>query len=98
MRHTTIESLEARVLMARISGIDVSHFQGTINWSSVAAAGKQFAFAKATEGVTYVDPTVGTNTAGARAAGLLVGVYHFAHPDTNTAAAEAQHFLTAAAN
>jgi GH25 family lysozyme M1 (1,4-beta-N-acetylmuramidase) len=91
------ESLESRVLMARVPGIDVSHWQGTINWSSVAAAGKQFAFTKATEGTTYVDPTVGTNTSGAQGAGVLVGVYHFAHPDTDTAAAEAQHFIAAAA-
>jgi GH25 family lysozyme M1 (1,4-beta-N-acetylmuramidase) len=98
MHRNVIESLESRVLMARTAGIDVSHWQGTINWSSVAAAGKQFAFQKATEGTTYVDPTVGTNTSGAKNAGLLVGVYHFAHPDTNTAAAEAQHFLGAAAS
>jgi GH25 family lysozyme M1 (1,4-beta-N-acetylmuramidase) len=93
-----LEQLESRVLMARVPGIDVSHWQGTINWSSVAAAGKQFVFTKATEGTDYVDPTVAANTSGARAAGLLAGVYHFAHPDTNTASAEAQHFLSAAAN
>src|SRR5512132_983163 len=59
------EVLEKRLLMSRVQGIDVSHWQGTINWASVAGAGKEFAFCKATEGINYVDPTVGTNTAGA---------------------------------
>ncbi|HTL31434.1 MAG TPA: glycoside hydrolase family 25 protein, partial [Tepidisphaeraceae bacterium] len=95
---TNIESLESRLLFARTLGIDVSHYQGTINWASVAADGKKFAFQKATEGISYVDPTVGTNTSGAKANGILVGVYHFAHPDTDTAASEAAHFLSGAAN
>ncbi|MEA2710135.1 MAG: lysozyme [Phycisphaerales bacterium] len=88
-----IETLEKRLLMARVAGIDVSHWQGTINWANVAAAGKEFVFHKATEGIDYVDPTAATNNAGAAAAGMLVGVYHFAHPDTNSAAAEANWFI-----
>ena len=36
-------------------GPDVSHYQGTINWASVKAAGVGFAIAKATEGSGYVD-------------------------------------------
>ena len=91
--HQLIETLENRLLMARVAGIDVSHWQGTINWASVAASGKEFVFQKATEGINYVDPTAAGNTAGAAAAGLLVGVYHFAHPDTNSAVAEANWFV-----
>src|SRR5690348_14548531 len=96
--NSPIESLESRVFLSRTPGIDVSHWQGTINWASVASSGKKFAFQKATEGTNYIDPTVGTNTAGAQANGVLVGVYHFAHPDTNSAAAEAAYFLSNAAN
>jgi len=91
---STVESLESRLLMSRTQGIDVSHWQGTINWSSVAGAGKQFAFQKATEGINYIDPTAGTNTSGAQAAGVLIGVYHFAHPETNSATAEANWFVS----
>ena len=40
-----------------IEGVDISHWQGTINWTSVAAAGKKFAFMKATEDTNYTDPT-----------------------------------------
>src|SRR5215217_9613824 len=78
-----VEALEDRRLMARPEGIDVSHWQGTINWPQVRSAGKEFAFVKATESTNYVDPTAAGNVANARAAGLLVGVYHFARPTTN---------------
>ena len=36
-----------------ILGMDVSHYNGTINWAQVSAAGKVFAYIKATEGVSY---------------------------------------------
>ena len=37
-------------------GIDVSHFQGAIDWRRAHADGVAFAFAKATESATFVDP------------------------------------------
>src|SRR6476661_5889179 len=60
-------------------GIDISHYQGTIDWNQVAADPKaiKFAFMKATEDVTYTDPTFNTNIAGAKAAGILAAPYHF---------------------
>ena len=54
-------------------GIDVSHWQGTINWTSVAAAGKKFTYIKASESTDYVDPYYPSNRSHAKAAGLLVG-------------------------
>ena len=79
-------------------GIDISHWQGVIDWSKVAAAGKKFAFMKASEDIDFVDNTYVTNRAQARAAGLLVGAYHFAQPSTgaNDAIAEADHFVDTA--
>ena len=79
-------------------GIDISHWQGTINWTNVAAAGKRFAYMKASESTDYVDPTYTYNRAQARAAGLRVGAYHFAQPSTTAgdAVAEADHFLATA--
>jgi lysozyme len=58
-------------------GIDVSQDQGTVTWPSVVAAGYAFAFIKATDGETYTDPLFAQNWAGAKAAGLLRGAYHF---------------------
>jgi len=49
----------------------------------VKNSGKSFAFMKATEGTTYKDPTFKTNWANAKAAGLIRGAYHFAHPGTS---------------
>ena len=77
-------------------GIDVSHWNGTINWGQVAASGKSFAIAKATEGVGYVDDTYAFNKAQARANGLKFGAYHFARPENN-AVREADWFVDHAA-
>ena len=73
-------------------GIDVSHYQGTVHWPTVAQAGYSFAFAKATDGLTYTDPQFATNWPGMKAAGLLRGAYHFFEP-ADDAVAQAQFFL-----
>lgn len=74
----------------RLEGIDVSHWQGTINWASVAAAGKAFAVIKATESTTYVDPDYSTNHTNARANGIRTGAYHFAQPSATSGDAKAE--------
>ena len=78
-----------------VDGIDVSYHQGQIDWQQVAAAGKRFAFVRATAGTLTADTAYWTNRAGAGAAGLAVGSYHFANPDwaTNDASNEATWFL-----
>ena len=57
-----------------------------INWAAVRAAGIDGVMVKATEGITYVSPTFGSDYTAARAAGLRAGAYHFWHPelDLNT--------------
>ena len=80
---------------ALLQGIDVSHYQGEVDWDSVASAGMSFTFIKATEGVRYVDPRFDVNQQGAKAAGLLAGAYHFFHPSVDPVA-QAEHFLATA--
>jgi len=77
----------------------VSHWQGAIDWTRVAAAGKRFAFLKASDSTDFVDATYAANRAAANAAGLLVGAYHFARPDATPgdAVAEANLFVDTAA-
>ena len=59
-------------------GPDVSHYQGDINWAEVKKAGASFAFAKATEGLTFVDASLDANRKGMRAEGFSPrGYYHF---------------------
>ena len=69
--------VETARLWHRVSGIDVSHHQGRIDWPQVAGAGVSFAWLKATEGGDFVDPAFLRNWAGARAVGIPVGAYHF---------------------
>jgi GH25 family lysozyme M1 (1,4-beta-N-acetylmuramidase) len=83
-----------------VHGIDVSTHQGVVNWTNVKNAGIQFAFAKATEGVDFVDSRFTLNMANAPAAGVYIGPYHYARPDSFEndpldAAKEANDFVDA---
>jgi lysozyme len=60
-----------------VQGIDVSRWQGDIDWHRVRAAGTRFAFIKATEGGLHLDPSFHTNWENARRAGVPRGAYHF---------------------
>ncbi len=81
-----------------LPGIDVSHHQDVIDWAQVAASGIRFAFAKASEGRTFVDPMYATNKAAAESNGIAFSAYHFAKPDDrpNDAILEADHFVDTA--
>ncbi len=58
------------------AGIDVSRYEGEIDWKQVAAAGYRFAVIRATVGDYYTDPRFYTYWTDAKAAGLLVSAYH----------------------
>lgn len=60
-----------------VHGIDISRWQGMVDWPTARANGVNFAFLKATEGGDLVDPLFATNRRAARAAGVPVGAYHF---------------------
>lgn len=61
----------------RTRGIDVSKFQGTVNWAKVAKDSTiKFVYIRATEGTSIQDAYYRTNLTKARKAGLLVGSYH----------------------
>jgi autotransporter-associated beta strand protein len=79
-------------------GIDVSSYQGDISWSEVNGAGISFAWAKATEGTFYIDPDFTQNEANAKANGVFIGAYHFAHPELDSADDEAAYFWNEAKN
>ena len=81
-----------------VNGVDVSHWQGFIDWKAVAGSGTRFVIAKATEGQTYDDPNYSSYKSGATNARLKFGAYHFARPDTtyNDATIEANHFVDVA--
>ncbi|SFL38356.1 lysozyme [Loktanella salsilacus] len=60
-----------------IHGVDVSRYQGAIDWHQARAGGISFAYIKATEGGDVADPMFHTYRAGATAAGVRHGAYHF---------------------
>jgi lysozyme len=76
-----------------VEGVDVSDFQPGINWGAVKAAGRDFAFMKATQGTYNTQSTFSANWAGAKAAGVLRSAYHFFDP-TEDGVAQANHFLS----
>ena len=85
--------------MAYILGVDVSHHNvddrgGPIDWPAVTAAGYSFALVKASDGPDFHDPQLEPSIEGAKAAGLLVGAYHFLRPGFD-AGYQAQSFLRA---
>jgi lysozyme len=77
-------------------GVDVSTWQHpdgkAIDWHEVALAGYSFAIVKATQGTTWVNPWLDRDLDDARAAGLLVGTYHFYELGVNPEA-QADHAL-----
>ncbi|MBO0706751.1 MAG: hydrolase [Candidatus Dormibacteraeota bacterium] len=81
-------------------GVDVSSFQHPygvpISWGRVAAAGFRFAFVKATQGDTYVNPYFGLDYAAAENAGLYRAAYHFANPSASGGATQADFLLSGA--
>src|ERR1700679_1654155 len=85
-----------RALAQRPLGIDVSSYQGSVNWTAVHNAGMSFAWAKATESTTIADAYFVGNENNGKAAGVFMGAYHFAHPNLNTPSAEASYFWSKA--
>ena len=68
-----------------IHGIDVSYYQGKINWQKAKSmkdddVSIRFAFIKATEGLLLVDPYFQRNWREAPKAGIICGAYHFFRP------------------
>lgn len=79
-------------------GIDVSHWQGNIDWNKVKKAGIEFAIIKAggSDAGFYTDSKWEANYKGAKAAGIPIGAYYFVGKDCVTAAAgkaDAERFL-----
>jgi lysozyme len=78
-----------------VRGVDVSEYQGEIDWAVLAAQGIDFAYIKATKGSSHVDPYFAQNIRGALAAGLRAGAYHFFSFDS-AGLAQAENFIAAA--
>ena len=74
-------------------GIDVSKYQGNVDWNAVRASGVTFAFIKAYSAKSGIDPYFARNLAGANAVGIRTGVYVYSYA-TTVEAAVAELFRT----
>jgi lysozyme len=81
------------------NGLDVSFWNGTeIDWNKIAAAGYTFVYIKAGEGLSRIEPNAQSQASGAKAAGLKIGFYYFAHPGESEPIAEADFFNSILSN
>lgn len=64
-----------------VKGIDVSYYQGTIDWTRVANDGVRYAFMRVSDGTGFVDPKFSTYWAQSRAAGVVRGAYQYFRPN-----------------
>jgi len=90
----TSTSSEANTVCGQTSvkGMDVSHYDGTIDWATAKSSGIAFAIAKATESTSYVDPTFAANWSQMKAHGVVRAAYHFFRANADPTA-QATHFV-----
>ena len=89
--NAAVKSAPQQTSLPYARGIDVSRFQGVIDWKAVAGSGVQFAYIKASQGITP-DATFAGNWQGAKAAGIRRGAYQVLGPAAPATQVEA--FLT----
>lgn len=75
-----------------VRGVDVSSYQGIIDWPTLAAQDIQFAYIKATEGSCHVDRRFLYNWNNAARTDLAIGAYHFFSYDS-AGSSQADNFI-----
>lgn len=75
-----------------VHGVDVSRWQGDIDWNKLRRQGANFAYIKATDGGDHLDPMFKHNWRAANEAGLRRGAYHFFYW-CRTASSQADWFI-----
>ncbi len=80
-----------------LRGVDLSHYDGAVDFKQLQAAGIDFVFLKATQGTGYVDPTYQSHITAVKATSLLHGAYHFFEPKSDPES-QANHFISQVKN
>jgi beta-glucosidase-like glycosyl hydrolase len=94
-----VDASAMRVLTAKqnrgllAQGMDVSSAQGSVDWQAAYNNGARFAYIKASEGTSYLNPSFSQQYGGAYNIGMIRGAYHFARPANSTGTAQADYFL-----
>ena len=89
----TITEAVSPISSASYEGLDVSNWQGNIDYAQVKSAGIEVVYIKASEGTTFKDPYFERNYANAKANGLKVGFYHFVTATNVQSAREQAQFF-----
>ncbi len=76
----TCNPVTQRLSNYEVHGIDVSHYQRTIDWETVSHQDIDFVFVKASEGETYQDSFFVRNWVGIDNLNIIKGAYHFFYP------------------
>jgi GH25 family lysozyme M1 (1,4-beta-N-acetylmuramidase) len=71
------EALRVCVVGATVEGVDVSTYQGSVNWAAVRSSGRRFAIARVSDGTRSIDATFARNWAGIKGAGMIRGAYQY---------------------
>ena len=94
-----VDSVEENVIScatgSTVKGVDVSHFDGTVDWGAARRDGIAFAIIKATEGTSFVDNHFAANWTNTGANGIVHGAYHFFRPESDPVA-QADFFVRVA--
>ncbi len=77
-----------------VRGVDVSSYQGNVNWSTAYANGARFAYVKAVEATDYINPYFAQQYNGAASAGVIRGAYDFARPNLSSGTVQADYFVS----
>lgn len=76
-----------------VMGVDVSRYQGNIDWQMIEAQDVKFAFIKATEGSSHQDPCFTENWQEVRETTIYAGAYHFFSFESS-GETQAQNFIS----
>jgi GH25 family lysozyme M1 (1,4-beta-N-acetylmuramidase) len=90
---STLTHSTPAVAAGSVRGMDVSGYQGNVNWSGAYANGARFAYVKATEGTGYTNPYFAQQYNGSYNVGMIRGAYHFARPNVSGGATQADYFV-----
>ncbi|NDZ81781.1 lysozyme [Streptomyces sp. SID10853] len=79
---------------AQTEGVDVSGYQGNVDWATLWGSGVRWAYTKATEGNYYTNPSFTQQYNGSYNVGMIRGAYHFATPNDSSGANQANYFVS----
>ena len=85
--------IKPTITLYEVVGVDVSRYQGNIDWEIISSQNFSFAFIKATEGSNHVDKYFSTNWENVSKTSVLAAPYHFLSYDSS-GITQAENFIS----